>query len=397
MLSKLKNKFLNILGYLKCIFLYFFAAVISVFVNNRAFYKDLWLVAERGADARDNGYHFFKYLCLNHKEINCVYVIDKAAPDYNKIAVLGKTIQPGSFKHYLAFVCAKAKISTHIMGYAPDSYRFAILDRKFNIVKGKKIFLQHGIIKDDIRELHYDKVRLDLFICSTVNEYESIVKDFHYPESVLRRVGLCRYDALLKAHTVKRQILVMPTWRYYLRTLDEAGFKESEYYKSFSGLITDERLLKLLEENDYELVLYLHYELQKFTYLFRGKSDRIKIKGIKDADVQELLMESAMLVTDYSSIFFDFAYMKKPLCYFMFDRELFFSEQYDRGYFSFDDDGFGPVCSEKDGIIDFIEHEIKNGMTVEEKYAERRNNNFDDFSDNHCERTYGEILKLILS
>ena len=395
MLGKIKMKIPNIFGYLKCMALYFFAGIISLFLKRRPFYKNLWLIAERGADARDNGYHFFKYLCLNHKDINCIYVIDKASPDYNKVSGLGKTVQTGSFKHYLAFVCARAKISTHIMGYAPDSYRFAMLDRKFNLVKGKKIFLQHGIIKDNIHELYYPKVHLDLFICSTVREYESVVKDYGYPSGVLQRIGLCRYDALLKEHTVKRQILVMPTWRYYLRELNEEGFKKSEYYKNFNGLITDERLLKLLEENDYELVLYLHYELQKFTYLFCGKNDRIKIKGINDADVQELLMESAMLVTDYSSIFFDFAYMRKPLCYWMFDKELFFSEQYGEGYFSFSDDGFGPVCSEKDEVIDYIEYELKNDMAPDEKYAERIKNNFDDFSENHCPKTYEAILKLL--
>ena len=394
-LGKPIKKFLNLFGYLKCTALYFFAVIISVFLKRKPFYKDLWLVAERGADARDNGYHFFKYLCLNHKDINCVYVIDISSPDYEKIATLGKTVQPGSFKHYLAFACATAKISTHIMGYAPDSYRFAILDRKLNIVKGKKIFLQHGIIKDNIYELYFPKVHLDLFICSTVREQESIEKDYNYPDGVIKRIGLCRYDALLKEHTVKRQILVMPTWRYYLRELDEEGFKKSEYYKMFNGLITDGRLLRLLEENGYELVLYLHYELQKFTYLFSGKENLIKITGIKDADVQKLLMESAMLITDYSSIFFDFAYMKKPLCYWMFDRELFFSEQYGKGYFSFDDDGFGPVCSEKDEVIDYIEHELSTDMALEKKYEDRIKSNFDDFSENHCEKTYEEILKLL--
>ena len=193
---------------------------------------------------------------------------------------------------------------------------------------------------------------------------------------------------------MKRQILVMPTWRYYARELDDAGFKESEYYKSFNGLISDKRLHKLLEENDYELVFYLHYELQKFTHLFCGNNDRVHVKGMKDADVQRLLMESSLLVTDYSSVFFDFAYMKKPLAYWQFDSERFFAEQYGKGYFRFDEDGFGPLCAEKEQIIDFIEAELKNGMQVEAKYAERAEQNFVEFSTDHCRKTYEEILKL---
>ena len=106
-------------------------------------------------------------------------------------------------------------------------------------------------------------------------------------------------------------------------------------------------------------------------------------------------MESALLVTDYSSVFFDFAYMKKPLTYWQFDRELFFKEQYGEGYFNFFNDGFGPVCSEKDEVIDFIGKELASGMTVDEKYSERTKYAFREFSSDHCEKTYNAILNLI--
>ncbi|MCR4718163.1 MAG: CDP-glycerol glycerophosphotransferase family protein [Firmicutes bacterium] len=390
----LLEKMGNIAEYAKCCFLYFVCLIISCFMRNTSSYKDLWLISERTQDARDNGYHFFKYLRENQKHINCAYVIDKNSPDYSKVKGLGKIIQPGGLKHYIAFACAKVKVSTHIMGYAPDPYRFAILDRKFKIVRGKKIFLQHGIIKDDIAELHYPKVNLDLFVCSTAMEYESL-KDYNYPNGVIKRLGLCRYDALLGEHQVKRQILVMPTWRYYLRTMNNEEFKQSEYYKSFNSLITDERLNRMLDENDYELVLYLHYELQKFTNLFCTDNKRVKVMGMLDTDVQTLLMESAMLITDYSSVFFDFAYMKKPMVYWTFDRELFFSEQYGLGYFKFSESGFGPEFSKKEQVVDYIEMEMARGMAVEDKYLQRTDRTFSDFSKEHCKKTYEAILELI--
>ena len=395
MLSKIIRKSFSLLLYVKCIALYGVSLVISVFLRHCPSYRNLWLIAERGTDARDNGYHFFKFVRENHPEINCAYVITKDSPDYEKIRSLGRTIEQGSFRHYLAFACAKAKISTHIMGYAPGSYYFTVLDRKFRLVRGKKVFLQHGIIKDNIKEIHYPEVRLDLFICSTIPEYEDLIKDYHFPDGVIRRIGLCRYDALLSEHQVKRQILVMPTWRYYARALDDESFKMCEYYRSFQSLISDERLHRLLEENDYELVLYLHYELQKYTKLFSGNNGRVHVRGMKDADVQRLLMESALLVTDYSSVFFDFAYMKKPLAYWQFDRELFFTEQYGRGYFRFDEDGFGPLCLQKEQVIDFIEDELRSGMKVEDRYAQRVEHNFSEFSTDHCKKTFEAIEKLL--
>ena len=394
MMTKIAKKARSLADYIKCVSLYYIASFVSLFVRNKPFYKDLWLISERGTDARDNGYHFFKYLCKNCGNINCVYLIDKKSPDYNKVKDLGKVLQPGSFKHYIAFACAKAKISTHIMGYAPDTYRFTVLDKKFRLVRGKKIFLQHGIIKDNIFELHYPAVNLDLFICSTMDEFKSVIDGYNYPAGIVQRLGLCRYDALLAEHDLKRQILVMPTWRYYLRELDDEGFKKSEYYQCFNGLISDQGLHKMLEETDYELVLYLHYELQKFTKLFCGNNDRIKVKGMGDADVQKLLMESSMLITDYSSVFFDFAYMKKPLAYWQFDRDLFFAEQYGQGYFSFYDDGFGPVCTKKEEVIDYIAHELKTDMKVENLYEDRTNRAFSEFSKDHCKKTFEAITKL---
>lgn len=51
------------------------------------------------------------------------------------------------------------------------------------------------------------------------------------------------------------------------------------------------------------------------------------------------------MVTDYSSVAFDFAYMKKSLVYAQFDREAFFEGQtYDEGYFNYETDGFGPYA-----------------------------------------------------
>ena len=391
---KIVKKAGNVLQYVKCLILYLAAALVSLFVRRSEKYRDLWLVAERGADARDNGYHFFRYLRMTHPEINCVYAIDDASPDYARVSALGRTVRTGSFAHYVAFVCAAVKISTHVMGYAPDAYRFAILDRKAGIVKGKKVFLQHGIINNDISELRHDMLKLDLFICSTTGEYEAL-SGYGHPDGVLRRIGLCRYDALEAEHEVKRQILVMPTWRYYLRPLDDKEFCESEYYREFNSLLTDERLHRILEENDYELAFYVHYELQKFSPLFSSTgSPRVKVRTMADSDVQKLLMESAMLITDYSSVFFDFAYMRKPLAHWMFDYDLFYADQYGEGYMKLKTDGFGPACRDKDDVVDLIEYEIQNGMTVDEPYRTRIENTFAGLPSDHCEQTYRAILDL---
>lgn len=386
-MEKLKRYIL----YAGCILRYFFALFVGLFARFTPAYKGLWLIAERGTDARDNGFHLFRYINQEHPEISCAYVIDRNSPDYPRVSSLGRIIQRGSFSHYLAFACAKAKIGTHIMGYAPNIYLFTRLD-EHKLVPGKKIFLQHGIILNDIPALYYPRVRLNLFVCSAKFEYEDIAGRYHYPKGVVQLLGLCRYDQLLKEHTEKRQILVMPTWRAYLKDChDEKAFRQSEYFRAFDALLHHPRLYSLLEQHGYELVFYLHQEMQRFTSLFTSGHPRVKIADLAHNDVQQLLMESKLLITDFSSVFFDFSYMEKPLAFFQFDEEAFFSTQYRPGYFRYREDGFGPVCSSADKVLDFIQDRLEDGMQVPASYRERIENFFTIRNTDNCARTVAAI------
>lgn len=82
-------------------------------------YRELWLVCERGNDARDNGYWFYRYLKEEHPEINARYVIETESADRAKIEALGGMVPRGSFSHYLAYYCADFLVGTHVQPCAP--------------------------------------------------------------------------------------------------------------------------------------------------------------------------------------------------------------------------------------------------------------------------------------
>ena len=108
-----------------------------------------WLISERGTDARDNGYFFYKYLTENHKELDVRYIISKDSPDFDKIKKLGKYILYGSREHYIAFITSPVLISAHLMGFSPDMGLFCRLWQNGLLrLHGKSIMLKHGIIKD---------------------------------------------------------------------------------------------------------------------------------------------------------------------------------------------------------------------------------------------------------
>lgn len=111
----------------------------------------------------------------------------------------------------------------------------------------------------------------------------------------------------------KKQILVMPTFRIYV---DREHFDDSEYFKAYKQLLCSEILHQHLERTGYTLIFYPHYEFQSKIDSFKNLnlSDRISIADMS-YDVQQLLKESEILITDYSSVFFDVMYMNKPVLF----------------------------------------------------------------------------------
>ena len=387
-------KFKRILEFARFLCMLTLAGIASLFVRFCRKYKDLWIVSERGSDARDNGYHFFKYITKEHPEINAAYVIAKDSADYEKVARLGRVINYGSLSHYISYILASARISTHIEGYAPDILFFNKYG-KFIHCCGKNIFLQHGIIRDDIKFCHAERTNLDMFVCSAVPEYEYIDKSYGYKKGVLQLVGLCRYDNLRRNEKPVHKILFMPTWRSSLRSCSCHTFLSSEYFKKYNSLLNSKALNDLLEKYDYEFIFYPHYEVQRFLDCFSASSLRVKIADFEHNDVQELLIESDILITDYSSVFFDYGYMRKPMIYYQYDEAEYRADHYAKGYFDCISDGFGKLAVTEEEVIGELEHILENGAVPEDKYLQRMNAFFKFNDTDNCKRNFEAILKLM--
>jgi len=118
-------------------------------------------------------------------------------------------------------------------------------------------------------------------------------------------------------------------------------------------------------------------------------SPRVIIASFNDYDVQELLMNSKMLITDFSSVIFDFAYMGKPIVYYQFD-----DIHYSHGYFDYGRDGFGPVLKTEDEVINYLAEKVNDGFLVDDMYKARAETFFEIRDDNNCERNFNAILSL---
>ncbi|MCR5674600.1 MAG: CDP-glycerol glycerophosphotransferase family protein [Lachnospiraceae bacterium] len=174
-------------------------------------YRALWLISERGYDARDNGYWFYRYLRTDHPEINAYYVITKDSADRDRVSFGRKTVPYGSLRHFLMYYAADYLIGTHVQPAAPGTWTFYRLSRYGIRARGRQVFLQHGITINNVKHLHYPGLRINLFLCGARPEYEHIQSDFGHPEGVVQYTGFPRYDALYGADQREREILLMPT------------------------------------------------------------------------------------------------------------------------------------------------------------------------------------------
>ncbi len=357
--------------------------------------KDITLIGERKDTFGDNGSHFFKYASKKRK--NVYYIVDKKSPAYNEAKKYGKVIKHSSLKHVLYLLHANNVLaSNNIEAYLTpnqiekDDYWKYYAD----ILTYKKINLQHGIAYNGLaasfskNRLGYDKV-----VISNSSE-EKIIKSAGYKDSEIIRSGLSRFDNLpiQKSQKIKK-VLFMPTWRsnivnksYQNRTkFSIEDFKDTDYYKKISELLESEDLHKLLKDNNIEFTFYPHYELHEFLDAF---NEHIKIPVHEK--VQDLLIEADVVITDYSSIFMDVLYMKKPVIFYQFDRENFFKSHYKPGYVNFESNDYGVVGETASQVVDELNKQIENRKVITE---ETYNKLFDYCVDSANEAIYNSVFK----
>ncbi|MCQ9626459.1 CDP-glycerol glycerophosphotransferase family protein [Cetobacterium somerae] len=228
----------------KIILGYSCAKVIKYFVKN-----EIYLISERENEAEDNGYHLYKYIRENYPKEKAYYLVNKNSKGYKRVKELGNIIDYDSLKHYIYYFLSKKHISAFQFFGVPNSALIWFLESK-GFFKKQRIFLQHGITKENISALKYENKKYDLFICGGKPEHNYIKEYFGYPEQSVIYTGFSRYDELHNRKKNKKQILLMPTWRQWLgmtnmgndKNQDYKNLIKSDYYKSYMSFINSNEL-----------------------------------------------------------------------------------------------------------------------------------------------------------
>lgn len=208
-----------------------------------------------------------------------------------------------------------------------------------------KEILEYGYPRNDLM-YHPDKEKLAA----------SIKRKLHIPEG-------------------KKTVLYAPTWR------DDEYYGRGEY--KFS-LKLDLKLLKKELGSDYIVLLRTHYFI----------ADKLDVSGLEDFvvnvssydDITELYLISDILITDYSSVFFDYANLKRPILFYTYDLEKY--RDMLRGfYLDIEKDVPGPLLFTDEEVADAI----KNIDVISARYKEK----YDEFYNRFCSLENGHASEMV--
>lgn len=370
-------------------------------------FADAWVLMDRLHDADDSAEVLFRYLRKSRPKINAWFVIQSGTPDWERLRHAGykRVVAHGSTLWKLLMLNARHLISSHAdvpVMRPPEIVRLTDPTWQFT-------FLQHGVIKDDISGWLNGK-SIDTFITSTRHEYDSIAgngNSYVFTAKEVQLTGLPRFDKLRRIGASippdRRDLLVLaPTWRQWLlpplakgsqrRTvLDD--FHDSQFADEWLGLLRSPVLAQRCREQGLKIGFLPHPNLQSAVPELQ-LPDHVEVLSYDVEDVQLHFARAAVLVTDYSSVAFNAAYIDRPVVYFQFDADRVLGGAHvgRRGYFSYERDGFGPVASSVAGAEEAVSETLRCGRAPSALYQERIQGTFPVRDGKCCKRVTDVII-----
>ena len=385
--KRLKNEARTILNILNDRSVYFINAIfyrimyllIYVFMKNR----DIWILMDRPNQSGDNGEHLYHYVANQNDGIEKYFIIDKGTDDYKRLKKQYgyKILSFGSMKHKLLYFYANKVISSH-----PDYQFLNPFDEKgqeyySGLITSDIYFLQHGIPKyamqDWLRKFDHN---LSLIVAVSELDYNSYLEYYNFEEDVIQILGYPRYDNLTNEN-MQRKIVILFSWRNFIKT--DKILLSSEYYQRLNSLINNKKLINYANDKGYEIVFKMHPRIAEYLNLF-DKNENIIFDDV--TKYHDIICDCALMITDYSSVAFDFAYLKKPVIYYQYGDDYHFDVE--TNYFDEEKSGFGEIIKDEDKLVEKVIEYIDNDCTMEDKFRDNVDAFFKYHDKNNSKRCY---------
>lgn len=347
----------------------------------------VWVVGEKSYKAQDNGFHFFKYMRTHHPELPVYYIIEEDSNEIQNVLPFGNVIYYKSPEHFKIMLQADYICTTHHpeLIFPTNS---VIYTKK---IKATRVFLQHGVLgTKNLSNINGNQLKdfnVDLFITSSEREKQIVVRDLKFDSSQVAVTGLARFDNLFNPKvTTKNQVLIIPTWRDWLINIEQIEY--SEYLKRINQLLNSSNIKNIVNDGN-EVIFCLHPNMQPFIDSFNVPSYITSIKQ-GDVDVQKLIQESKLMITDYSSVAFDFSFLNKPVIYYQFDKDKFLGKQ--PSHIDIENELPGTIVNNQQDLEKQLKKMIMNNYQID-KNVEMKANQFIKYHDQYNSQRIFEAVQ----
>lgn len=347
-------------------------------------FKDAWLFVDREFAADDNAEHLYRWVMQHRPGVNAWFVMRRDSADWTRLRADGfRLIEPGLMCRLL-MLNARYVVSSH------TDYVEGIMDarRYGHAMRWRFAFVEHGISHHDVSHW-FNQCQFDLVAASSPSECASFVDDdsgYRLTTREAKFTGFPRHDSLraLATRTLakdSRLLLVMPTWRGSLsdersRGLNEvervAHVRASAFGTQWRIAMNHPRLRALADRYGLQVAFMAHQNLVPVIEAL-GLPPWMQVFAAGRDKFQPLLCRSVALVTDYTSVAFDMALLRRTVFYYQPDREAFYGGDHNwrPGFFDYDRDGFGPVALEAETLFGHIEAFAARDCRPEAQFLER--------------------------
>ena len=359
--------------------------------------KVIWCYYDKSFKAGDNGEHAYRYAMQQDDGIEKVYYINKGCEDFKRLKDDDfNVVHPWSREGRLFALNASVVFMTHIPPFQKLGINGEMLPYFKGLFNAKLIRLYHGFPNNPSPSYSRYADGCTSVVVSSYYERDLYTnEDNMYDLSQIIECGNPRYDELIDDS--QRQIVLAPTWRPALTASVKNGkqqsnpnFRKSTYFKIYNQILNDDRLLESARKNNYKIKLFLHPKLSAQTSDFEANDVVEPLSCVGDMDYVTIMRQSDLMVTDYSSVQYDFAYMHKPVVYFHEDRLPYWRIV----EFDYENLGFGQVCKSIDQLIEILCCYMENNCKLS-SYYRKRIDDFFIFNDHNAgKRLYEAALEL---
>ncbi|MCO6595921.1 bifunctional glycosyltransferase family 2 protein/CDP-glycerol:glycerophosphate glycerophosphotransferase [Staphylococcus lugdunensis] len=349
-----------------------------------------------GKNYSDSPKYIYEYMQQHYPQLNYIWVCTR--PEQTVIPGNAIKVQKGSRAYYQAYAKAKYWVSNARLPLYLNKKENQVYIQTWHgtplkrLANDMKVVRMPGTTTANYKKNFYSEASRWDYLVSPNRYSTNIFKTaFWMDEARIWEIGYPRNDVLvtrqndtdylnqikrdLNLPEDKKVIMYAPTWR------DDEFVKKGQYL--FDLKINLANLQKQIGD-DYVILLRMHYLITNALDLNGYEDFAIDVSNYND--ISELYLISDALITDYSSVMFDYGILKRPQFFFAYDIE-----KYDKGlrgfYMDYMNDLPGEIITDEFKLAEELKHI--------DKHKERYKDKIEKFYQDFCSLVKGHASQFI--